>query len=342
MSGTRRALIVLNSGIGNNVIAAPVLEAVDAVGVFDEYHVLCHQPFLPETLLRHVRVPGLRVAQLPGLTRRFRPEDWDGIFAYLRESGIGVVLNARLEIASLDTNYLSFREVAASRSIECWDLHEDGMWEAGSIGQRIVALLRRHGVALPDPRCDWLTPLRRAPGTSIGCFVGASRGVKRWPAQAWMDTVTRIRQRGWPVEVAAGPDRVERKLAGTIVEALGDPMVSLLPAVDLEGFVNWLAGLRGLVAGDTAATHLAAAAVTPVVSLHLATDSAVWRPLGDLTRPMQSPLALRCRAMKRDGTCTRLYRGCPAPCRKGITPDEVVQALDELCPVPLELRHRKE
>ena len=144
MSGARRALIVLNSGIGNNVIVAPVLEAMDAVSAFDEYHVLCRQPFLPEALLRHVRVPGLRAAQLPELTRRFRPEDWDGIFSYLHRSGIGVVLNVRLEIAALDANYLSFREQAAGRSIACWDLHEDGMWEAGSVGH-LLSIRRARG-----------------------------------------------------------------------------------------------------------------------------------------------------------------------------------------------------
>jgi heptosyltransferase-3 len=106
--------------------------------------------------------------------------------------------------------------------------------------------------------------------------------------------------------------------------------VTVAPPGDLDGFARWIGGLGALVGNDTAAIHLAAAMGTPVVSLHLATDGRVWRPVGERVRPLQSALALRCRAMKRDGTCTRLYRGCPAPCRAGVTPEQVVAAVDDL------------
>ncbi|GIH11876.1 hypothetical protein Raf01_00480 [Rugosimonospora africana] len=327
----RRALVVLNSGIGNNVIAAPLLESADASGLFASYHVLCYQPFLPLGLADRVRLPGLRTAGLPPLVRRFRPADWAEIVAYVDAERLDLIVNLRLEIPELDGDYLAFRAEAERRGIECWDLHEDGMWEAGSSGERAVALFRRHGELPVAPRTRWLADLRTPASEAgpVGCFVGASRGVKRWQAERWIETVGLLRARGWPVELAAGPGAEERALLRRLARDLG-AAVTVAPAGDLDAFAHWISGLGALVGNDTAAIHLAAAIGTPVVSLHLATDGRVWRPVGERVRPLQSALALRCRAMKRDGTCTRLYRGCPAPCRSGVTPEQVAAAVDEL------------
>jgi ADP-heptose:LPS heptosyltransferase len=109
-------------------------------------------------------------------------------------------------------------------------------------------------------------------------------------------------------------------------------MVGVVLPDSLDGLRDWISSLDVLISHDTVAVHLAAALGCPVVGLYLATDGAIWSPValpGTLT-VAQSAVALRCSLMKPDGTCRRYYRDCPAPCRVGVRPHDVLRALDGL------------
>lgn len=94
----------------------------------------------------------------------------------------------------------------------------------------------------------------------------------------------------------------------------------------------WVAGLDLLVTGDTAASHIAAAAGTPVVSLHFSTLVGIWRPRApsQAAVALQSPTGASCRLMRWNGTCERQYLGCFAPCRASLTAADVVLAAEAL------------
>jgi ADP-heptose:LPS heptosyltransferase len=85
-----------------------------------------------------------------------------------------------------------------------------------------------------------------------------------------------------------------------------------------------------LVAGNTGPAHLAAAVGTPVVSLFSPVVPADrWAPHGVPVRLLGDQLAA-CRGTR--------ARECPVPghpCLTTVTPDEVVAAVDSLCPVEM-------
>jgi ADP-heptose:LPS heptosyltransferase len=328
----RSAMIMMNGGLGNGVILAPALAAFERHFPGSRYFTA------PNAVLESgwVRTAlGMRGADghFPPLWRRFAPADREAFWSFVDTEGIDLVVNLRKEAAEYDGDYFGFRAQAAGRGVECWDLHELDEWRQRlPIGEQAARVLRAHGVPvdLTDPA--WLASHRTPRAGVVGCYVGASVGVKRWPAHDWAELITHLHDRELTVEVAAGPDADEREMADLLSTS---PAVTgtAFPA-SLESMRDWIAGLDVLISNDTVTAHVAAALGTPVVTLYLATDGAVWSPVAAprASRAVQSRIALSCTLMKPDGTCQRFYTGCPAPCASGVRPPDVLAELDRLEP----------
>jgi ADP-heptose:LPS heptosyltransferase len=255
------------------------------------------------------------------------------MMSFVRAHDIRLVINFRKEARDRDAHYFDFRSHGEDRGLTFWDLHELSSSDAMlPMGDEMCTVLRRHGLDVAPLQTEWLSRYRSPPSTeSIGLFVGASRGVKRWPERGWVTLCSQLLadNGGGDLVVASGPGSAERNLADAVANAPAlAGRVKLRSFHEVEELVWWLGGLTALVSCDTAAVHLAVAVGTPVVGLYTATDSRIWRPVTRTPfRAIQSSTAMRCKAMKVDGTCERLYLGCPAPCRAGVTPEAVLVAL---------------
>ena len=173
----RRALVVLNCGIGNRVMSAPLFAHLGDKVDF----ALTGSP-MPASLLRNAD-PGTAALpyELPPLWRRFRPEDHGAILSFLTRKDLDLLINLRKEDPALDGGYFNLREMATAAGIECWDLHELGPeCHAVPFVRQCLMLFARHLGPLPAPSQQWLAHIRRAPAEpSIGVFLGASVPVKR-------------------------------------------------------------------------------------------------------------------------------------------------------------------
>jgi ADP-heptose:LPS heptosyltransferase len=328
-----RWLIVLNSGLGNNVLAGPVLAGLESVHADLRYDVVA----LPTGLDVITGELGLRgwESVLPVRWRRFAPIDQSDMLAHIELNAVEVVVNLRRQERSADSDYIAFRRRAHARGVECWDLHELGRQDAPThITTQVRRLLRLHGIELPAADERWLAHHRSAPRRDVvGLFVGASVGVKRWTVCRWAETAMALAyELGVRIELAAGPSAAERRLLAAVAAEMGADSAATVKVDSIRGLIDWVAGVGVLVSGDTAAAHLAAAIGTPVLSLHFSTLADIWRPgPGAHTAvALQSPIGASCRLMQSNGTCKRTYLGCFAPCRGAVAPSAVVAAVDRL------------
>ncbi|MEV0277856.1 glycosyltransferase family 9 protein [Streptomyces sp. NPDC050610] len=323
-------MVVINEGVGNGIIVAPLLAALERSHPGWRYFMAPNIALDTEWVRSAVGMQGASGA-FPALWRRFLPADREALWGFIDRAGVELVVNLRMEFAEEDGNYFAFRAEAEKRGVECWDLHELGKRpQRLPFGEQAAGLLRAHSVPVDLSRPAWLADRRRPRPDVVGCYVGASAAVKRWPPGDWSTLITYLDDRGLSVEVAVGPGADEQALAHRLSSAPAVTDTVFLHS--LEALRDWIAGLGVLVSNDTLAVHLAAALGCPVVTLYLATDGDIWSPVAppDVSRAVQSAIALSCSYMKPNGTCRRYYAGCPAPCAAGVRPADVLIELDQL------------
>ncbi|MGW2597934.1 glycosyltransferase family 9 protein [Streptomyces klenkii] len=326
----RTAMVVINEGVGNGIIVAPLLAALEQCHPGWRYFMAPNIALDTDWVRSAAGIQGAS-GKFPALWRRFLPADREALWKFIDRHGVELIVNLRMESAEEDGNYFEFRAEATKNGVECWDMHELGERPRRlPFGEQAAGLLRAHDVPVDLNRPAWLADRRKPRPGVVGCYVGASAAVKRWPPGDWSALITQLGDRGLTAEVAVGPGADEQALARRLSSS---PVVSGTAFLhSLEALRDWIAGLDVLVSNDTLAVHLAAALGCPVVTLYLATDGAIWSPVAapDVARAVQSTIALSCSYMKPNGTCRRYYSGCPAPCAAGVRPADVLIELDQL------------
>ncbi|HEX5535459.1 MAG TPA: glycosyltransferase family 9 protein [Actinomycetales bacterium] len=171
----------------------------------------------------------------------------------------------------------------------------------------------------PLPDVTGLLP----PGRFVVVHPSASVPARSLEAGHAADLVSALAASGRQVVVTGGPqDRA------TTAAVAGSEALDLGGRTTLAELAAVLDAAGCLVAGNTGPAHLAAAVGTPVVSLFSPVVPADrWAPYGVPVRLLGDQLA-PCRGTR--------ARECPVPghpCLTTVTPDDVVAAVDSLCPV---------
>jgi ADP-heptose:LPS heptosyltransferase len=265
----RNVLVVLNAGLGNVIMSVPVLTALCGAAPAWRLALLSSQP----TAEVSAALPaGVRVlpAGTPPLWRRFREQDHAAIFEFIEHHGIDLILNLRKEAPANDYEYRAFREVANRRGIDCWDLHELEIDEIIHVpfAQQTKSLLEKHGLELKTPTTDYLAWMRRPPKVPVaGLFLGASRGVKRWQARRWREVLAAALGDApdLRLQLASGHTPAERRLLIEVASGQDPRRVEVVEPADFPAVMSWICTLSALVAGDTAALHVAFAQGVPAV-----------------------------------------------------------------------------
>ncbi|MCQ2000087.1 glycosyltransferase family 9 protein [Arthrobacter zhaoxinii] len=173
-------------------------------------------------------------------------------------------------------------------------------------------------------------------GPYIVVHPGAAVPARAWPALHHAAAVELLTAAGFRVVVTGGPG--EKELTATVAAVAG---LDLGGRTDLAALAAVLAGADAVVVGNTGPAHLAAAAGTPVVSLFAPVVPAIrWAPY-------RVPLEL---LGEQHAACSGTRaRTCPVsghPCLSGVSPEQVVEAVQRLVNgVPSlqthrEMRHR--
>jgi len=166
-------------------------------------------------------------------------------------------------------------------------------------------------------------------GPYVVVHPGASVPARAWAPERCAALVDALVASGRRVVVTGSP--AERGLTAAVAGPPRAAVRDLGGATSLAGLAEVLAGADAVVVGNTGPAHLAAAVGTPVASLFALTVPAVrWRPwrVPHELLFVDVPCA-GCRA-----------RECPVPghpCVDGVTPADVLEAVDRLAPRTVEV-----
>lgn len=162
-------------------------------------------------------------------------------------------------------------------------------------------------------------------GLEQGRFVvfvpGAAAGpAKRWPAEAFGQLARMFGERRTPVVVLGGPDDRD---ANAAIAAAASGAIHLAGRTSLSEAVDLIAAAQVAIANDTGPMHIAAAVDVPTVGIYGSTSPDDTPPLTDTAAVVTHRLA-----------CSPCHaRTCPlghTQCLVGITPEEVMAAVDRL------------
>jgi len=195
---------------------------------------------------------------------------------------------------------------------------------------RALSLAAAAGFALPEGD-DGRLAVRAAPPPVdlprpyVVVHPGASVRARAWSPERHAELVHALAAQGRAVVVTGAP------VEGALTAKVAGSTIDLGGRTDLGGLAAVLAGAEAVIVANTGPAHLAAAVGTPVVSLFAPTVPAVrWRPWGVPHVLLYAPVPCAgCRA-----------RICPVeghPCLERVTVQDVVAAVDELAPRPVEV-----
>jgi heptosyltransferase II len=156
----------------------------------------------------------------------------------------------------------------------------------------------------------------RAVGLHLGAAFGSS---KQWPAAAFAEIASRLRERGLHPILLGGP--ADAGMAGAVSTCAGWAIPSLVGRDRLDLLPRLLARLACLVSSDTGVAHLAAAVGTPTVTLFGPTDPGLTAPRGPAARKVEGP-----------APCAPCFLPrCPIDhvCMRNITAASVAEAVEE-------------
>jgi hypothetical protein len=290
---------------------------------------------------RILSIAGLsRVAVYPPLWRRFLREDWTDILEFCELRGVCRIVNMRNEGPTRDAGYAAFKAAYAEKFLffDLDDAVEDQRSDAEqNLFARHVDLARRAGLTNARSVGPWLSLDRTGPASerrTVLFYPHASQDTKLWPQANWIGLGERLGGADVTLQVASGSTEREQRYAADIVATLDagprSGSVSVRPTNDIHLLIDAIAPADLLISNDTAAIHVAAATNTRTVGIYLSTDVAIWGGRSDRFVGLQSRIGMDCPDQKPGvGNCTKFYEYCPAPCRDGISVDQVVSAVKE-------------
>ncbi|GAA1784150.1 glycosyltransferase family 9 protein [Streptomonospora arabica] len=157
----------------------------------------------------------------------------------------------------------------------------------------------------------------------VAVHTGASVPARAIPPQLAAGTAASLAARGRRVVVTG--THGERAETAAVAGEAGDAGLDLGGRTGLAELAGVLESASVLVSGNTGAAHLAAAVGTPVVSLFApVVPASAWAPQGSRVRLLGDQDA-PCRGTR--------ARTCPVPghpCLNRVTPDDVLDAVDDL------------
>jgi ADP-heptose:LPS heptosyltransferase len=194
--------------------------------------------------------------------------------------------------------------------------------------ERALAVVGALGFPLP-PGDDGALALRRdlgppppLPDRFVVVHPSASVPARTLSPDRWKEVVAALRASGWHVVVTGGAD--DRPL-GQALSGGDDGVHDLTSATTFAGLAATLARAAGVVCGNTATAHLAAAVGTPVVDVFAPTVRPQrWRPW-KVEHRLLGDLSIACAGCR--------SRQCPVPgqpCFDPVTPAAVVDAVHQL------------
>lgn len=142
--------------------------------------------------------------------------------------------------------------------------------------------------------------------------MGTGEERKEWPEEKWRELALKLHEEGYSLVFTGKGEREKARIA----RVRGDMTHTVdASSSSFAEFCACIQHAQGVICGETAAVHVAAAYDTPTIALYTAINPLVrWRSLSKKAHTLLKPLP-----------CSPCYRGCKAMrCLREIEVDEVV------------------
>jgi len=314
-----RALVANFTGLGNGIVAVPLLRLLERRYPGIEYFHTANGVLADPSFARVAALRGL-IGFTPAIWRRFSLPDWQVILRFCDEQRIDTIISFRNEGPEFDIDFYDFRR----RHAERFKFLAPDLPTAGLLKPLVQTLCEMIDPAISSGELDheWLrgvvAPTRASScPVEIAFFTGSSLNQKRWGVDSWIALGTDLAMP--PVDIISvysGNTLEEAESAQRVVEGLlrSAPQVHIRyeAASSLWSLLTGLDRAAVVVSNDTVAVHMAAAAGRPVVGLYLCTDPAIWAPVTPRTVTCEAPARRRCERLKlHAGNCG--YYGSTPP-----------------------------
>lgn len=331
-----RILICKTSSLGDVIHTLPALSDAQRALPEAEFHWLVEENFaqipalhpavaevIPIALRRWRRgvIKALHHGELRAFRDRLRTVPYDCIIDAqgLAKSALAIRL-AKGERVGFDRD--SAREPWVARTYQRRIAVPKGLHAIERVRRLFAGAL---GYASPQTAPDYGLPIHLADGAAKPYLLylhGTTWETKFWPETFWAELIRRGERAGFEVRLPWG-NRDEKLRARRLAAEAGGGLV--LPALDLRGMAEQLAGAAGVVGVDSGLAHLAAALGVPGITLYGPTRTELTGAVGPHQRNLaaQYPCAP---CLKRH--CT--FAGASAirpPCFTTLPPAQVWEAL---------------
>ncbi len=200
-----------------------------------------------------------------------------------------------------------------------------GLLRVLGVGEAEIAMMRPT-IAPPSPavarRTDAELAARGIAGEFVLMHVGCGDPRKAWPAEKWSELARRMVARGFRVALAGRGASDRRAISRIAAAAPG--CADCCDAFDLPELGAAIGRARAIVAHDSVAAHIAAAAGAPAVVITPGIDPECWRPMGENTIAIVNP-----------APCSPCFRGCAGmECVRELPVARVAAALSQVLERP--------
>ncbi len=311
------ALIVNFAGLGDGFIEVPFLRNMQGADPQARFFHTGGLLFDDAELMRALKLHSC-AGVVSAIWRRFAPEHWGDIEAFVEEQAVTRIVNLRNLGPQFDPSYFDFKRRMHDR-LEFVNFPFDGAGaDTRNIREDIDDLLRCAG--LLEGRVDRGVLRNLVLGTrscsvreSIGINIHAGSPFKRWPFDKWKTLCLGLIDIE-PLKIFYGHGEDECAFALQLRDELAAEQPDRVRLVGGRGILDMLreiATMRCVVSVDSWAPHAAGALSTPCVALHIVTSGRTWGAESGLARVKESPYLRKCSRFSAPlGVCLDQYSGC--------------------------------
>lgn len=253
MTGAPRLLVARRGGLGDALLAAPLLRALRRArpGAVLAFAGVGEHAELLRSL--GAADAALSTEDLHAAARAGDRGRWPCAAAWVDDPALASALPATARVVAFDPRPRDLRPLPLQLADAC-------------------------GLALQWPTDAGLaSPRPSAPDAPIVLAPGSGGRAKCWPRDRWLALSARLRGAGRDVAVLVGPVEAERDDPRGWAWPAG---ATFLADLALPAVAERLAAAAACVGNDSGTTHLAAMLGTPTVALFGPTDPRVWAPNG--------------------------------------------------------------
>ncbi len=314
----KKALIVNHVGVGNGLMAVPLLKVLETSFSKAKYFYVDNPFFRIKYFKDKAKLVNL-IGSFDISWRSFPKKKWSEIIIFINKNNIDTIINLRNEGPNYDKDYFAFKKKYEDK-IKFWNLDFNSISNRKTnknIINDLLRMLKKFGCNITKFQPHWLSNKSNndIPYPTILFYVGSSQESKCWGIKKWVRLSSEICKNipSASLSFVGGITPQEQKdmylIAKQVIKKCSDNHISFSISKDLVKIMHIFSEQDVIVSNDTFAVHLANALNIPTIGLYFSTDPIIWGGLSDKFNFVES--TVKCDGVKKNiGNCIHFESGC--------------------------------